>query len=118
MVRLNYYVFCRVQSAEKLVSLKTATLDKRGRKGGNGNETNLKHQSNQNENHQAEDDVGVVLNKELLAEERVTFVPSAKRHDNSLVLSPLFPKEKKNRNFSDCEVQELTFSLMCACAVS
>lgn len=61
----------------------------------------------------------MVLNKELLAEERVTFVPSAKRHDNSLVLSPLFPKEKKiDFFFSDYEVQELTFSLMCACAVS
>lgn len=56
--------------------------------------SHLKHQSNQNENHQAEDDVGVVLNEELLAEERVALVPPAERHVSPVPFILLFYKSQ------------------------
>lgn len=56
--------------------------------------SHLKHQSNQNENHKTEDDVGMVLNEELLAEERVTLVSSAKCHVSPLLFSLLFYKSE------------------------
>lgn len=53
-------------------------------------ESHLKHQSYQDENHQAEHDVRVVLNEELLAKERVTLVSSSKCHVKPTALSPLY----------------------------
>lgn len=46
--------------------------------------THLKHQPDQNKNHQAEDDIRMVLNEELLAEKRVTLVSSAECHVSSV----------------------------------
>ena len=46
----------------------------------NMSSSHLKHQSNQNDNHQTKDDVCMVLDEEFLTEERVALVSSAKSH--------------------------------------
>lgn len=56
--------------------------------------SHLKHQPNQNENHQTEHDIGMVLNEEFLTEERITLVSSAECHVNSMVFVLLFYKSE------------------------
>lgn len=45
--------------------------------------THLKHQSNQNKNNQTKDNIRVILNEKLLAEERITLISPAKSHFTS-----------------------------------
>lgn len=76
----------------RTAELRGTKVEEREREGEKRGGSHLKHQPYQDENHQAEHDVRVVLNEELLAKERVALVPSSKCHvnKNDGVISALF----------------------------
>lgn len=98
VLKLHIYFWCKSQKKKRETDRKTAgrETDKKKRES-KTLLTHLKHQSNQNENHQTKDNVRVILNEKLLAEERITLISSAKSHFTSSRLSAVlfFPPNLK-----------------------
>ncbi len=107
VLKLHVSFRCKSQKTERETEKQLSETQTRKKPRIPNSWTHLKHQSNQNENHQTKHNVRVILNEKLLAEERITLVSPAKSHFTSSRFSAglFFPPNLKlpriTPNFSE-----------------